>query len=360
MSDRNFWRNWFPSPKKLQKRIDALAAELALSHEHCTRLERASAAKAEEAHKQIADLESQLTVARQDAQNRVSQLEARQSVALSKLDERLAHWETKAEEAKEAERSRAAQLAIQAAANDAFYSAFEARFRGSREAIMERQSYYLSHIAQARAQVAAATPPELPPLHGHYATLFEKLRSGQGILDLGSGRGEWLELLRQKGIPAVGVELNQVFLAQCQEMELQVIASDVIECLTAAPSESVAVVTGFHIIEHLPFPVLQKFVRESLRVLRPGGVAIFETPNPRNVQVGTHNFWSDPTHLHPAHPDFTQFLLENVGFSKVRLEYLTPYPPEFHVGDPDDSLAQRFNEFFYGPQDFALIGTKSS
>jgi len=310
MSDRNFWRNWFPSPKKLQKRIDALAAELALSHECCTRLERASAAKAAEAE--------------------------------------------------EAERSRAAQLATQAAANDAFYSAFEARFRGSRSAIMERQSYYLPHIAQARAQVAAATPPELPPLHGHYATLFGKLRSEQGVLDLGSGRGEWLELLRQEGIPAAGVELNQVFLEQCQKMELQVIASDVIECLTAAPSESVAVVTGFHIIEHLPFPVLQKFVRESLRVLRPGGVAIFETPNPRNVQVGTHNFWSDPTHLHPAHPDSTQFLLENVGFSKVHLEYLTPYPPEFHVGDPDDSLAQRFNEFFYGPQDFAVIGTKSS
>jgi len=252
--------------------------------------------------------------------------------------------------------------AVQAAQSleaDAFYSAFEARFRGSREAIMDRQSYYLPHLAEARAKVRAAMPPKPTALTGPHAAPFERLRSAQGVLDLGSGRGEWLELLRQKEVPAIGVELNQVFLAYSRQIGLEVIASDVIDLLKAAPSDSVAVVTGFHIIEHLPFPVLQEFIRQSFRILSPCGLAIFETPNPRNMQVGAHNFWSDPTHLRPAHPDFTHFLLENAGFTQVRLEYLTPYPPEFHVGQKDDSLAQRFNELFYGPQDFAVIGTKN-
>jgi len=159
-------------------------------------------------------------------------------------------------------------------------------------------------------------------------------------------------------VPALGIDLNQIFLKQSQERGLDVVASDVISFLREAPSNSVGVVTGFHIIEHLPFPVLQEFIRHSCRILRPGGIAIFETPNPRNMLVSAVNFWSDPTHLHPVNPDFIQFLLKDSGFAEARVEFLNPLPARHHVGEAGDPLAQRFNEFFYGPQDFAVIGTK--
>jgi len=349
MSDRNFWRNWFPSPKKLQRRIDALTAELALCQHRFARLEAHFAAQAEAHSQGFARLQADSAAKAEAAEHRFARLDAEVLAKTEVAEQRIARVELGLKRMQPDHSPEA----------DSFYAAFEARFRGSQSAIMERQSYYLPHIAQARARVAAVPPSELPPLHGPHAVCFGQLRSGQGVLDLGSGRGEWLELLRREGIPATGVELNQVFLEQCQKAGLQVIASDVIECLKAAPSESVSVVTGFHIIEHLPFPVLQEFVRESFRILRRGGIAIFETPNPRNIQVGAHNFWSDPTHLRPAHPHFTQFLLEDSGFSPVHLESLSPYPTDFHVGQPDDPLAQRFNEFFYGPQDFAVIGTKN-
>src|SRR5207248_2833536 len=130
---------------------------------------------------------------------------------------------------------------------------------------------------------------------------------------------EWLELLRDEGLVAEGVDCNRVLLEQCRERGLRVSEGDVIAHLRARPDASLGAVTGFHIIEHLPFPVLVKLLDETVRVLKPGGIAVFETPNPENVLVGSYYFYADPTHRNPIFPPTAQFLAEQRGLSDVRV-----------------------------------------
>ncbi|KXU34729.1 hypothetical protein AXK11_07755 [Cephaloticoccus primus] len=380
----SFWKNWFPSPKKIQQRLRQLEADSVAKQQRLSKLAANATETAAVWEQRLRQLETD-SVAKQQ---RLSKLAANATETAAVWEQRLRQLETDSvalklasgellrdlekhlralvsaqsfplKQPNTAESALASLDELKALEEDSFYSDLEARWRGSRELIRERQSYYLPMIAEVRQAVATAAPSSgLPGGEIAHSALWERLCKEQGVLDLASGRGEWLGLLQEQGVPAVGVDLNRIFLKECRERGLNVIDSDVIDFLTNAPSDSVAAITGFHIIEHLPFPVLQKFVRESLRVLRPGGIAIFETPNPRNILVSTLNFRLDPTHIHPVNPEFIQFLLEHSGFRKVRCEFLTPCSEECHVGAKDDPLAQRFNELFYGPQDFAVIGTK--
>jgi O-antigen chain-terminating methyltransferase len=216
---------------------------------------------------------------------------------------------------------------------DALYATFQDRFRGSRDDIKRRLR---SHLPRVRA--AGAGTDAMP------------------IVDLGCGRGEWLELLRDEGLSARGVDLNRVSLEQCREMRLDAVEDDAISFLRSLPDTDVGAVTGFHIIEHLPFDVLLGLLDETYRVLKPGGIAIFETPNPQNVLVGSCTFYLDPTHRNPLPAGLTKFLMENRGFSKVEVVPLHPYPQELRVHGSE--LADRFNEYVYGPQDYAVVGYK--
>ncbi|MBD2290675.1 methyltransferase domain-containing protein [Microcystis wesenbergii FACHB-1317] len=216
---------------------------------------------------------------------------------------------------------------------DAFYFAFEEHFRGSREEINRRLEVYLPRLREA--QIAPG----------------DSL-----ILDLGCGRGEWLELLRDNGYRARGIDLNRVVIEQCQSRGLDVLEGDVIAYLQSMPDESVAVITGFHIIEHLPFEILVKLLNEAFRVLRHRGLVIFETPNPANVLVGSCNFYFDPTHRNPLPSLMTQFLGQYCGFAEVEILNLNP-STETAICE-DSEIAKRFNECFYGPMDYAIIGYK--
>ncbi|MEQ9483377.1 class I SAM-dependent methyltransferase [Coleofasciculus sp. F4-SAH-05] len=216
---------------------------------------------------------------------------------------------------------------------DSFYVALEDKFRGSREEILERLKVYLPRIEQAKIGTQ-----NLP------------------ILDLGCGRGEWLELLRDTGYVARGLDINQVMLYQCKTKGLNVIEADALTYLKSQPDASLGAVTGFHLIEHLPFPVLINLIEENVRVLQSGGLVIFETPNPQNALVGTHNFYIDPSHLKPLPSALVKFMLEHSGFEQVDIINLHPYDESFKLsGSP---VAERFNEYFYGAQDYAVIGYK--
>ncbi len=92
-------------------------------------------------------------------------------------------------------------------------------------------------------------------------------------------------------------------------------------------------------------------------MLRPGGVAIFETPNPENVLVGAHAFYLDPTHRNPVPSALLSFLVEQQGFADVTVLPLRGVPPEQHVKESTE-VAARFNDYFYGPLDYAVIGWK--
>ena len=247
-----------------------------------------------------------------------------------------------------------ATVAAQTALSDAFYVAFQARFRGPLKLIRERLSVYIPIIMEARERTNL-----YPPVRTSSATdLGDLPPPADGVLDLGCGRGEWLELLAENGVPALGVEKNQFFVDMCRKKNSTVAPGDIMAFLRAAPSESVAAVTSFHVIEHLPIPCFEEMIRHVFRILRRGGVVILETPSPTNIITSSFNFWSDPTHLRPVHPDFGKLLLETTGFAPVNLQFLNPVDASAHVGSADDPLAQRFNQLCYGPQDFAFIGIK--
>jgi SAM-dependent methyltransferase len=150
----------------------------------------------------------------------------------------------------------------EAAGEDHFYRAFEEEFRGSRELIKSRLRFYLPFIEPLKQ-----TPP-CPK-----------------AVDLGCGRGEWLEILEENGFSALGVDRDDGMLAACRERGLASEKEDAIECLKRLPDASLAIVSGFHIAEHLPFADLRRLVQESARVLQTGGLLILETPNPENLRV---------------------------------------------------------------------------
>lgn len=219
---------------------------------------------------------------------------------------------------------------------DAFYVEFEDRFRGSRKEIKERLTSYLPYI------------DALP---------FKKKRVK--ILDVGCGRGEWIELLGEHGYAAEGIDLNIIMVNLSQELGLDTKEADVIEYLHSLEDESLSAITGFHIIEHLPFEVLIEMYDESLRVLKPGGVVIFETPNPENLIVGACNFYTDPTHLNPLVPEVTEFIVQSRGFINCEIKRVNPMREIKFI---DDDKFSDVNDLLYAvgkEQDYAVIGYKS-
>lgn len=217
---------------------------------------------------------------------------------------------------------------------DAFYVAFEEQFRGSREQITDRLKVYLPWIEAAKVGTQ-----ELP------------------ILDVGCGRGEWLELLQSAGFVARGLDINRVMIEQGQVRGFDIVEGDALTYLQSLPTGSLGAVTGFHIIEHLPFNLLVKLLNETNRVLISGGIVIFETPNPDNVLVGSGSFYLDPTHQKPLPSQTIKFVVEFCNFCNVQILNLNRSDIP-NIAD-NSEIAQRFNEYFYGYRDYSVIGFKS-
>lgn len=219
---------------------------------------------------------------------------------------------------------------------DRFYLAFENRYRGSQEEIRRRQQVYLPTLENLVAQRTLA-------------------RETMRLVDLGCGRGEWLGLLHDAGfVGAIGVDLNPRMLASSREHALPVEQADALDYLRRQDDHSLAAVTAMHLVEHLPFAALLELFDQTRRVLIPGGLVILETPNCSNVLVATQNFHNDPTHRAPLPPLLLSFTAEHAGFRDVRILPLHPYGSGYRVKG-SSTMARRFNDYFYGPQDYALL-----
>jgi len=223
--------------------------------------------------------------------------------------------------------------------SDRFYLAFENQFRGTAEAIKKRQEIYLSYLKSERQR--------------------ELITQQQPILDLGCGRGEWLELLTENNFAAQGIDISDAMIHTCKEKNLSVQHADGLAFLQQQEANSLAAISGFHIIEHLPFAVLLDLFDECLRVLIPGGLIIFETPNPENVLVGSHSFYYDVTHRNPLPPLLIEFLAQHRGFDDVEIKRLNPYPEHMMVPSSEGIAGEHINRFFYGAQDYAVIARKN-
>jgi len=217
---------------------------------------------------------------------------------------------------------------------DTFYHRLENRYRGSRSEIKRRLRTYLPDV-----EAAAIRTGNLP------------------VLDIGCGRGEWLELLAEVGIAASGIDINPAQVETPGTMGLDVKNGEAVDVLSKAAASSLSVISAHHVVEHLPFDTVAWITREALRVLAPGGILLFETPNTRNVLVGATTFHTDPTHIKPMPEQVLGILFETVGFHPVETRGLNPHERlnEF-LARPgfDDELAQ----LLFGAQDLAVLGTR--
>jgi O-antigen chain-terminating methyltransferase len=214
---------------------------------------------------------------------------------------------------------------------DDFYKNFEDRFRGSRETIKARLEVYL---------------PFIHPLLAEYP-------SG-GVFDLGCGRGEWLELTQELGFSSRGVDLDEGMLRACKEKNLNAIWGDAFENLSKLDDESQVIVSAFHVVEHIDLTELRQWVSEALRVLKPGGLLILETPNTENLNVASQSFYLDPTHLRPIPSALLSFILENAGFGRVKTLRLQE-SKELTL----DSEVKLRDVFFSVSPDYSVIGQKT-
>ena len=227
------------------------------------------------------------------------------------------------------------------AAEDAAYVAFENRFRGSREEIRERLTPYVALLREA-------TP----------------------VIDLGCGRGELLELLHEAGIDARGVDGNASCVADCRARGLDVLQGDLVAFLRSLETASLGAVAAVQVAEHLPPRVLGELLRESQRALRPGGLLILETVNPRSVVGFLDVYTRDLSHERPLHPDTLRFLAAAAGFGDVRIEWRSPVEPAARLASvPVEGLpaataqtlnenVERLNALLYAPQEYALIARR--
>jgi len=218
---------------------------------------------------------------------------------------------------------------------DALYRSFEDAFRGNWDEIKARQSVYVPLLKQNHIGTK-----EMP------------------VLDLGCGRGEWLDLLRDHQIEASGLDINRSMIEQCNSLGLQVVQGDALAHLHAAATSSIGAITSFHMIEHFPFEVTLTLIDEALRVLKPGGILILETPNPQNLLVSSHTFHLDPTHLKPIPSLMLRFFVEARGFCDAKVWELQPYPDAVRFPENGNSMAARLNQYLYGPQDYAVIARR--
>jgi O-antigen chain-terminating methyltransferase len=190
-----------------------------------------------------------------------------------------------------------------------------------------------------------------------YSSLLKEAGITREILDLGSGRGAWLEVLKDSGFQARGIESNPKLVEIGSQRGLEIRQGDVIEHLQEQADASLQAVTAFHLIEHFEFQKQFQLLVEIRRVLKPGGLVMLETPNPKNLVVGACNFYADPTHRQPLFPESLHFLLDRLGFVRTRIDYLHP-----SEGSPFNNSApgsKELDTWLFGPRDFAAIGWKS-
>lgn len=219
--------------------------------------------------------------------------------------------------------------------NDAArYVAFEDHFRG--------------HPANVKAQFAQDYLPVLAEAG---------LNAGVRVLDIGCGRGEWLELMREQHFDARGVDLNPVVCELCQSKQLDVLNDDAVAYMARQPPGSLDLITAFHLIEHIPGELLDRLIASARHALRPGGLLILETPNPENFIVGSCNFYNDPTHLNPLPPEPTRFRVLSHGFASVDILRLHPRGNVNYDALPPGLPAELLERLFVG-QDYALIARR--
>ena len=203
---------------------------------------------------------------------------------------------------------------------------FAARFRGDEDYVRERQRFYLPHFAKCRQ-----------------------------VLDIGCGRGEFLDLLKQEEVPARGIDLSAESVALCRSRGLDAEVADLFSYLAALPDEALDGIFCAQVVEHLPPARLPEMLRLAAAKLAPGGLLAVETPNPECLAILASHFYLDPTHQHPVPALLLAFYLEEFGFGELQTHRLSPAVDTMPALN---SLPPDFRDAFFGALDYAILAKK--
>lgn len=217
------------------------------------------------------------------------------------------------------------------------YFDFENHFRGSRQNVKERQKMYIPYFLNC-----------------------------VNVLDIGCGRGEFLELLKENGIPAKGVDSYNEYAEYCRMKELDVVCGDGIEYLMSC--ERLDGIIAAQVVEHLDTNQIVTLCENAYQKLEEGGLMILETPNPKALSIYFNEFYMDPSHIKPVHPETLKYLTQKAGFKEVEIIYteISRVPKKIPLLELNvTGNLQEFNssiyevsELLYGSRDYAIIARK--
>lgn len=227
------------------------------------------------------------------------------------------------------------------------YVGFENQFRGSRAAIRQRLE--------------------------EYVPFFE---GASDVLDVGCGRGELLDLLKEHGIKARGIDLNHEMVEECRARGLDVAEADAVSHLSSLPDASLGGVIAVQVVEHLEPDYLLRFLELAFHKVRSGGRVILETLNPACWVAFFESYIRDITHRWPLHPETLKYLVLASGFTSASIEWRSPVPQQQRLqtvrpGAPGDHLSSDFVEAFnanveklnarmFTHMDYAIVGVKGA
>ena len=221
------------------------------------------------------------------------------------------------------------------------YVGFEDAFRGSSEDIARQLRDYVPLFADA-----------------------------SDVLDIGCGRGEFLAVLRESGISASGIDLNDAMVAVCREKGFEAKKADALSYLRSLPAGSLGGLFAAQVVEHLEPAYLTRLLEAAFDVLRPGAPIVLETINPACWFAFFESYIRDITHVQPLHPDTLKFLLIASGFQQIEIRYRAPYPEHeklqplpasLPLGDSVDTLnanVEKLNRLLFTHLDYAAVARR--
>ena len=246
---------------------------------------------------------------------------------IKQFEEKDKQLEEKYKQLEELERKRNGKLNFD-------YIGFENKYRGSQEEITKKLYSYVEY--------------------------FENC---DNVLDIGCGRGEFLEILKEKNISASGIDIEDNMVSMCKEKGLNVKKADALEYLNSLEDNSLGGIIINQVIEHMEPNYLIEVIKAAYRKLKPEAHFVAETINPQSMIVFTEAYFMDLSHKRMLHPYTVQFLLESNGFKEASIRYMNKVedlriPESDQLPEEINKALKKLNDVVYGYRDYAIIGRK--
>jgi O-antigen chain-terminating methyltransferase len=233
-----------------------------------------------------------------------------------------------------------------------------------KESLSDQEYYWFTNIFRGKSS-------EIKKRQLAYLDYFKNCKN---VVDLGCGRGEFIQLLQNHKIFATGVDLNHDMVELCKKKKVHVVEADLLTFLANCPNNSIDGVFSAQVVEHLTIKDIRTMLGLSYQKLQPNRYCIIETPNPMSLFAYSSYFYLDLSHNKPLHPQALKFLMQLCGFQNLEIKFTDPVPQKDmfqEISIPNDisknmqsqlkkinQMIHRLNALLFGWQDYAVIGRK--